>query len=159
MSFDLDLLITGPIDELFDYMPDSKFLTIENWNQMGQGIGNISVFRFNIGELPEIWNGFRADPLGMRAKYGNSQTYISRTLGEFDYFPPEWCLSYKHSIIPRWPLNFFKSPELPTNARVIAFTGKPDIDEDARGEWPVTRWYKRLYKFVRPAPWLLDHWR
>jgi hypothetical protein len=76
-----------------------------------------------------------------------------------DFFPPEWCLSFKHSLIPAWPLNFFKTPPLPPEARIVAFTGKPDIDEAARGEWPVKGAWKKLYKHVRPTPWITEHWR
>lgn len=91
--------------------------------------------------------------------YRNSQTFVCRTLGTVEFFPPEWSLSFKHSLIPRWPLNFIKTPVLPPDAKIVAFTGKPDIDEATRGEWPVNAAWKKLYKHVRPTPWIADHWR
>lgn len=157
LHFDLDLLVTGNIDDLFDHLPESNFVTIENWTQKGQGIGNMSVFRYRIGELTEIWNRFRADPLAMMKRYRNSQTFVSRTLEQVDFYPANWCLSFKHSLIPAWPLNLVVAPKLPDDAKVVAFTGKPDIDEALRGEWPVNSAWKRLYKFIRPSPWIGDH--
>jgi hypothetical protein len=60
--------------------------------------------------------------------------------------------------VPAWPLNFLFTPRLPETARVVAFTGKPDPDEALEGNWPATG-IKRLYKHVRPTPWIGEHWR
>jgi len=159
LHVDLDLMITGSIDAFFDFKPELDFVVAENWTQPGQGIGNMSVFRYRVGALTKVWDRFRPDPMAMMDLYRNSQTFVCRTLGEVAFFPAAWCLSFKHSIIPRWPLNFFKTPALPPEARIVAFTGKPDIDEAARGEWPVTAGWKKLYKHVRPTPWITDIWR
>lgn len=171
LHLDLDLLVTGSIDAFFDYRPELDYVVIENWTQRGQGIGNMSVFRFRVGTLSKIWDRFRPDPLAMRRLYRNSQTFVSRTLGEIRFFPIEWCLSFKHSLVPPWPLNFIKTPTLPPDARVVAFTGKPDIHEALRGEWPtehdfrkgtrpvIYHAWKKLYKHVRPTPWIAEHWR
>jgi hypothetical protein len=61
--------------------------------------------------------------------------------------------------MPPWPLNFIQSARLPPTAKVIAFTGKPDPDEAGDGRWPVKEAWKRLYKHVRPTPWIAEHWR
>jgi len=159
LHLDLDLLITGSIDAFYDHKPELDFVVAENWTQPGQGIGNMSVFRFRVGALTRVWDRFRPDPMAMMDLYRNSQTFVSRTLGHVDFYPAEWCLSFKHSLVPPWPLNFFKTPALPPEARIVAFTGKPDIDEAARGEWPVTAGWKKLYKHVRPTPWINEHWR
>lgn len=158
LHFDLDLLVTGSIDPLFDHLPDSRFVSVENWTQMGKGIANMSIFRFRMGELTEVWERFRPDPMAMMDQYRNSQTFVSRTLGHVDYFPRDWCLSFKHSLVPRWPLNFFVEPRLPSEAKVVAFTGRPDIDEALRGEWPVAAPWKKIYKAIRPSPWIANHW-
>jgi hypothetical protein len=158
LHLDLDLLVSGNIDDLFDFKADSDFCVAENWTQQGRGIGNMSVFRFKIGSMSHIWDIFRADPMLQMRVHRNSQTFVCRNLRHIEFFPPGWCLSFKHSILPRWPLNLFFTPQLPPDARVIAFTGKPDIEEVAIGEWP-TVWWKKVYKTVRPTTWVLDHWR
>ena len=159
LHLDLDLLVTGSIDAFFDYKPELEFVVCENWTQPGQGIGNMSVFRYKVGALTKIWDRFRPDPMAMMDLYRNSQTFVCRTLGNVEFFPPAWCLSFKHSLIPPWPLNFFKTPSLPADAKIVAFTGKPDIDEATRGEWPVNGVWKKLYKHIRPTPWIAEHWR
>jgi hypothetical protein len=75
------------------------------------------------------------------------------------FWPQPWCLSFKHSLLPRWPLNFFLIPKLPEGTKVVAFTGKPDPHEARDGHWPVTAPWKRLYKHVRATPWVAEHWR
>ena len=45
--FDLDLVITGDLDRFFDYEKD-KFCVIENWTQLGSGIGNTSCLNFQL---------------------------------------------------------------------------------------------------------------
>ncbi|MFN4874306.1 MAG: hypothetical protein ACK4V4_00100 [Sphingobacteriales bacterium] len=159
LHLDLDLLVTGSIDEFFDFKPELDFVVAENWTQPGQQIGNMSVFRFRAGALTKVWDRFRPDPMAMMDLYRNSQTFVCRTLGKVDFFPSEWCLSFKHSLIPKWPMNFFMAPKLPVDTKIVAFTGKPDIDEAASGKWPVSSIWKRLYKHVRPTRWIADHWR
>ena len=162
LHLDLDLIVTGSIDDFLDYKPDERFVVSENWTQPGKGIGNMSVFRYRIGELTVIWERFSADPLGMLEKYGNSQTFCSRTLGTFEMYPLEWCTGFKHTLIPGWPLNFFLTPKRPPEqVRIVAFTGKPDVEDAIAGVWPVpaSKPWKKLYKHVCATPWLADIWR
>ncbi len=160
LHLDLDLILTGSIDDFFDYKPDEPYIVAENWTQPGAGIGNMSVFRYEIGALTKIWDRFSADPLGMLEKYVNSQTFCSRTLGEFAMYPIEWCMGFKQSLIPKWPLNFFVVPKPPAKqVKAVAFTGKPDLEDVIAGEWPTPKAWKKLYKHVRPTPWLEDIWK
>ncbi|AJY48119.1 hypothetical protein TM49_10580 [Martelella endophytica] len=158
LFLDLDVVITGNIDVMFDYEP-GKYCACENWTQPGQGIGNTSVFRWHVGRNTHIFSDFEENGEAIRKKYGIEQVYISREIDEMVYWPREWCLSFKHSLMPIWPLNFFKVPKLPADTRVVAFTGKPDPDEAAVGEWPVDIFWKKLYKFVLPTPWIAENWR
>ena len=159
LFLDLDVVITGDLDAFFDHEPEADFIVAENWTQMGRGIGNTSVYRFEVGAYPEIYDAFMADPAGTIASHPNSQTYISRTTGERKrYWPAPWCVSFKHTLIPTWPLNFVKTPELPADAKVICFTGRPNPDEARDGRWPAPP-LKRIYKYVRPTPWIAANWR
>jgi hypothetical protein len=151
LFLDLDIVITGSLDEFFDYRPDATFCVIENWTQMGSGIGNTSCYRFRVGAHSH-------DPSGITGTYPNSQTYISRTITEKTFWPSSWCVSFKHTLLPRWPLNFFRPARLPADTKVVCFTGKPDPHEARDGRWPAP-WHKRIYKYVRPTPWIAEHWR
>ena len=157
LFLDLDLVITGNLDVFFDYEP-GRYCVAENWTQLGKGIGNTSCYRFPVGKFTHLYNNLQANPQAKTDKHRISQVYISREVGDIVFWPASWCASFKHTLVPRWPMNFFQAPDLPPDTRIVAFTGKPDQDEAARGEWPIKHWYKRLYKYVRPARWINEYW-
>lgn len=157
LFLDLDLVITGNLDDLFDYKP-GRFCVIENWTQIGKGIGNTSCFRFPVGKYTHIYDDIQSDQEPILNKYRIEQVYISKEIEDMVFWPAIWCASFKHSLMPRWPLNFFKRPNLPSDTRIVAFTGKPDQDEAVIGLWPAP-WYKKFYKFVKPTPWIAEHWQ
>lgn len=158
LFLDLDLVITGNLDALLDYEP-GRFCVIENWTQKGQNIGNTSVFKFPTGKYQHIYNDLQENPDRILSKYRIEQLYISREIDDMVFWPKDWCVSFKHSLLPQWPMNFFKTPKLPADTKVVAFTGKPDQDEAVIGKWPEKKWYKRFYKHVRPTPWIGQHWQ
>ena len=158
LFLDLDLVITGGLDALFDYEP-GRFCVIENWTQIGDGVGNTSAFRWPVGRFSHIYDDFQADPEMWLSRYRIEQLYISREIADMVFWPRLWCASFKHTLLPKWPRNFFQAPQLPEETRVVAFTGKPDQDEALRGEWPVKAAWKKLYKHVEPTPWIAEHWR
>lgn len=158
LFFDLDLVITGSIDEMFDYFP-GQFCVAENWTELGKGVGNTSMYRFHADTMSYIFDDFQKNPDGIVASYGIEQRYISDRIEQLKFWPPHWCVSFKHTLMPRWPLNLFVTPQLPTDTKVVAFTGKPDPDEAAAGVWPEKAAWKRIYKQVRPTPWISEHWR
>ncbi|MDX2201650.1 MAG: hypothetical protein NW223_02795 [Hyphomicrobiaceae bacterium] len=158
LFMDLDIVVTGSVDDFFDFQPQMTFCVIENWTQLGARIGNTSCFRFRVGAHPYIYEGVAKDPEHVRRTYVNEQIYISRTISEMAFWPAPWCVSFKHSLLPRWPMNFFRAAPLPEGTKVVCFTGKPDPDE-ARDGWSDRRLVKRLYKHVRPTPWIAEHWR
>jgi hypothetical protein len=161
LFMDLDVVVTGSIDNFFDFKPDATYCVIENWTQVGEGIGNTSAFRLRIGAHSEVFDALAADPSGTVAKFRNSQTFVSRTILSMVYWPKDWCVSFKHTLLPRWPLNFLTTAALPAEARVVCFTGYPNPDQARDGIWPSKRraWWKPLYKHVRPTPWIAEHWR
>jgi hypothetical protein len=158
LFLDLDVVVTGSLDEFFDFEPQSTFCVIENWTQMGSGIGNTSCYRFRVGSHCYLYERMQREPEAVLRAHPNSQTYISRTITEKVFWPKPWCESFKHTLMPRWPLNLFVSTPLPPTAKVVCFTGKPDVDEARDGRWDAP-WYKKIYKQVQPTPWIAQHWR
>lgn len=158
LFLDLDVVITGSLDPFFDYAPSESFCVIENWTQLGSKIGNTSVYRFRVGAHAYLYDRLQAEPEVVLAEHRNSQTYISRTINSKTFWPAPWCVSFKHSLMPRWPWNFVQTTLLPPETRVVCFTGKPDPDEARDGRWEAP-WYKKFYKYVRPTPWIGHHWR
>ena len=157
LFLDLDIVITGSLDDFFTYEPGA-FCVIENWTQKGQGIGNTTAYRFTVGRHTDIFERFASDPEAVLAQFRASQQYVSACIPEKRYWPLSWCVSFKHSLLPSFPMNWVKTPALPRDARIVAFTGHPDPDEAALGQWAAP-WHKRFYKHVRPTPWIAEHWR
>lgn len=158
LFLDLDVVITGSIDDFFDYAPDATFCVILNWTQKRQRIGNTSVFRFRVGAHSYLSEAFDTRAEQILQSFANEQTYVSRAISQITFWPPQWCLSFKHSLLPLWPLNFVRPARLPRSAKVVCFTGKPDPHEARDGIWPCP-WHEQLYKSVRPTPWITQHWR
>ncbi|MFT4079254.1 hypothetical protein [Rhodomicrobium sp.] len=158
LFLDLDVVITGSLDDFFDYKP-GHFCVARNWTQPKERIGNTSVYRFPVGGHPYLYDRLMSDFDLYYGKYRNSQTFISREISDMEFWPDAWCHSFKHSLIPKWPLNLIKTPPLPAGTKVVAFTGKPDPDEAVVGRWPRDHWYHVFYKQVRPTPWIAEHWR
>ncbi|MFQ5561932.1 MAG: hypothetical protein ACE5FO_00020 [Parvularculaceae bacterium] len=157
LALDLDLVVTGSLDDFFTYRPGA-YCVIENWTQKGKGIGNTSAFRIPVGRYTHIFDRINLDPESVLGAFRIEQHYISHYIPEQTLWPPEWCLSFKHSVLPRFPMNWVRTPELPAGARIVAFTGHPDPDEALVGAWPAPI-HKRFYKRVRPTPWIAEHWR
>jgi hypothetical protein len=151
-------VITGSIDDFFDFAPESTFCVIENWTQLGLRIGNTSVFRFRVGAHPYLHQRMQDGPANILHSCDNEQTFISRTISEMTFWPRPWCVSFKHDLLPTWPINLVRSAPLPPTAKVVCFTGRPNPDEARDGHWGAP-WYKKFYKQVRPTPWIQEHWR
>lgn len=164
LFLDLDVVIVGSIDDFFDYRPESSFCVIHNWTTRSRWsdfyniVGNTSCYRFEVGKHPYLYDNLQENPAHYHRKYRNSQTYISNEVSEITYWPDSWCVSFKHSLLPIWPVRLFVPASLPAETKLIAFTGKPDVHEAIAGIWPESNPFKKIVKrFVAP-PWLEKHW-
>jgi len=157
LGFDVDVAITGPLDDLFDFAP-GKICMRRDWlekRRMRPG-GHGSVFRYDPELHSYVFEEFAADPEGRAAwAKGSEQKYTSLTAlahGDLEYFPPEWISSFKRNSLWIPPLNHLFEPRLPADTRVLCFHGRPKLEEALRGrEGP---WYLRSL----PASWLGEFW-
>ena len=158
LFLDLDVVITGPLAEFFSFEP-GKLCVIRNWTQKNDGIGNSSVMRFPAACAPHLVDEFEANPLAIRAKYINEQSYLTRESRlPTAFWPQGWCASFKHELLPRFPRNLWVETARPASARIVVFTGNPRPHEALSGHWPAP-WYKKHYKSLRPVRWIGDDWR
>ncbi|MDC1375708.1 hypothetical protein N8311_01270 [bacterium] len=159
LFLDLDLVITGNLDRFFDYQPGS-YCVIENWTQIGQNIGNTSCFRFPVGKYNNVFKKFQDNPTEVWKKYHIEQIYLSKEIADQVFWPSDWCKSFKHNLLPKWPFRIWRPATLPQNTSVVAFTGKPDPDDVIKGVWPIkkSQFYKRIYKQLRTPDWVLKNW-
>ena len=159
LFLDLDLVITGNLDRFFDFKP-GFYCVIENWTQLGQNIGNTSCFRFPVGKYASIFEKFQKKPELYWKKYHIEQIYLSAQIKDQVFWPNEWCKSFKHNLLPKWPFRIWKPAQLPNDTSIVAFTGKPDPDDVINGTWPVekSQFYKKIYKQLKTPMWVVDNW-
>ena len=159
LFLDLDLVITGNLDQFFDYKP-GHYCVIENWTQLGKNIGNTSCFRIPVGKYHSIFKRFEDEPVKIWKKHHIEQTYLSDSIKEQIFWPSAWCKSFKHNLLPKWPFRIWKPAVLPIDTSIVAFTGKPDPDDVIKGNWPVkkSQFYKKIYKQLRTPIWVADNW-
>ncbi|HER34264.1 MAG: hypothetical protein JXJ30_00410 [Halothiobacillaceae bacterium] len=158
LYLDLDVVVTGSLDPFFEYHPEEDFIVMQNWTQPGSGIGNTSCYRFRVGSHAYLLDDLIEQQDEILSRYRNSQTYISRSIHRIDFWPDDWCVLFKTHCVPPLPQRFWKEPALPERAHVVAFPGVPNPHQAVRGEWPAP-WYKKSYKFIRPASWIEQYWR
>ena len=158
LFIDLDVVVTGPLDDFFTFKPERPFVVMQNWTQPGKGIGNTSVYRFRVGAAPFLVTRLEQNFQEIKAKYNNSQTFISREIGDIAFWPDEWCQLFKVQCIPPFPLRLWKEPVIPEGCRIVAFPGRPNPHEAAKGKWPEKKLYKRFYKRIKPARWIDAIW-
>lgn len=152
LFLDLDLIVIDNIDCLFSH--PGKFCIIHNWTHPNEKVGNSSVYRFNVGEDSYVLDRFHTEiHQHWIDMYRNSQTFLSNSVRDIEFWPPEWCVSFKKHCLPGGLRNWVQEAKIPANARIVVFHGHPNPDDAARGVWP-GGWYKQL----KPVSWINEHW-
>ena len=161
LFFDLDVVIVGNLDSFFSF--SDKMSIIENWSQPNRIIGQASAFCFPIGKYTHLLEDYLANPNAIAKKYKTEQVYIPRALGKgnFEYFPDDWCRSFKFHCLPGGIMNLFgHAKRAPASAKIVVFHGNPNPPDAIEGRWGGrVPWYKRFYKTVKPTPWIAEYWR
>ncbi len=153
LFLDLDVVITDSIDCFFEY--PGEFLIIHDWKRPWRVTGNSSVYRFKIGAHADVLTEFLATQEAIRKKFRNEQAYLSDVLhrqGHLQYWPAEWCKSYKYHCIPAWPSNYWRAPFIPDKARILIFHGEVNPPDALNGN------RNRRWRYMRTAPWIATHW-
>ena len=118
LYIDLDVVIIGNLDELVE---KDGFIAIKDWNYDSY---NSSVMI--LGDNPEVWDDFTPET----AKYYHGdQDWITAKLKSSNYFPEEWCLSYKKSC----------TGGVPRETKIVVFHGHPNPHE-AKAKWVKELW-------------------
>ena len=154
LFLDLDVVIVGTLDDFFTLPGD--FLIIHDYKRPWRITGNSSVYRFKLGAHADVLDYFRAHVEQVRRDFRNEQAFLSDFLyrqGKLNYWPAAWCPSFKYHSIPRWPLNYFRAPQIPPEARIIIFHGECNPPDALAGR------RNRAFRHIQPASWIADHWR
>lgn len=139
VCMDLDTVITGPLDPLFN-RPET-FLILQGANAANPCPFNGSLMMLRAGAHPEVWQDFslEAATADNVAKYEfhDDQGWLWHKLPN----AAGWKVGPQSGVYafqkPAWP----KGDDLPTDARLVVFPG-----------WRSPEKFKHL-------PWVQEHWR
>jgi hypothetical protein len=171
--FDLDSLIVGNLDEFFTYPQEKNFYIIKDWNTRGTHVGQASCYSWVVGTLGYVKTYFEEHPEEVLERYHTaSQEYLSAKVierfGRLYFWPGDWFKSFRFHCLPIGVLRPFCVAKLPRieGLKMIAFHGYPGISEALAGTWTTdteskkrSYGWKRLYKTIKPCPWILDYWK
>lgn len=157
LGFDLDVVITGPLDDLIDFAP-GKVCMRHDWlaARRGRPDGHGSVFRFDPALHGYLYHDFASDPaMAIREANYSEQKYTSMVAqrhGDFEYFPGDWISSFKRDAMRVPPLNFLLEPALSATTRVMCFHGNPKMEEAVEG------FAGGFLRHTKPCSWLREQW-
>ena len=176
---DLDIVITGNLDDLFSFGDPDDVVLARNWIRPLERLGPTSVFRFPVGKHGYMLDDFRKDPEGLAGKYQYEQRYVTHGIrGGVKFFPSSWIRHFRLNCLGPWPLRYLRPAKLPKDARIVMFPGKPDPADAIAGRWNERRPHRPplehlrfafsperrgglgtyLKRYLLPVPWVAEHW-
>ena len=150
LFLDLDIVIRQSLYPFFEL--DGDFRIIKDWDFPNDIIGNSSVFRFEIGKYPEILDHFYGLGTAIRKHFQNEQAFLSYEMferGVLQYWPEEWTPSFKRCCLQKFPMNWFKEPTDPQDAKIVIFHGKPTPDQARKGYFG-----KCGFRYIKATKWI-----
>jgi hypothetical protein len=162
LFLDLDLLITGSLDELFDYGDPDSIPIIHNWIESHKTwfrprpeVGNSSVFRFKANAFGHLYEQYLGEMEWASENFRPPQTYLTHCIRPYMcYWPEEWIISFKRHLHRPFPLNWIQQPTEPSSeVKIVAFHGKPNPDQAVEGYQG-----RKLHHKVLPAGWIGQYW-
>jgi hypothetical protein len=133
---DLDVVITGELDPLFD-RPE-PLVILQGANTANPCPFNCSVMMLRAGAHAEIWNDFNVDRLDLIPQYDfpDDQGWIwhrAPHAAAWHVGPRSGIYAYKKRA---WP----PGDRLPTDARIVAFPGSRDPNQFMHLPWVKEHW-------------------
>lgn len=158
LFLDIDLVVVDDLTPFFDLPGDFYIIRDDDLfrpkplrkinperDKFLHGVGNSSVFRFQIGQHTYILDAYLADPSAATQNYEISQQFQSTQLakqGNLHYWPRGWCVSFKNDCVPRNFASYFRDPTLPPGAKIVLFAGAPKMEDVFAGRGH--KWYRRI---------------
>ncbi|WP_090126089.1 glycosyltransferase [Lutibacter oricola] len=155
LFLDLDIVIVDNIDCFFDVEGEFRIIKDHSWRSW-RITGNSSVYRFDIGKHGYVFDDFIANSDKALKEHRNEQEYLTHAInnkGKLQYWPKEWCPSFKYDCSSRFPLAFWKTPKITEGSKIIIFHGEINPHKAAKGGWG--KWYR----YVPAAPWVAKYWK
>jgi hypothetical protein len=133
---DLDVIVTGELDPLFDR--DESFVILQGANAANPCPFNGSVMMMQVGEHPEVWDEFSLEAASKIPFYEfpDDQGWLAHMLPDaagWKCGKPSGIYAFRK---PGWP----KDDRLPNDARLVAFPGRRDPAQFTHLPWICERW-------------------
>lgn len=100
LYMDLDIILSGNIDELFTYKP-GRWCAIRDFTRKmrpGWVKYNSSIVRFDTGQLDHVWTGFKKGAVNIMKRMHGDQDWLYEADKNAIYWPDDWILSWKWEI-------------------------------------------------------------
>jgi hypothetical protein len=180
LFMDLDLVVTGNLDEFFEVGEDDDVILARNANTPLEKLGQTSIFRFPIGKLAPLREMFLSDPQAIADKYRFEQRFVTRNAPDgIKFWPKGWISNYKWHCVPTFPLNYFIAPNLPVKSKIVIFPGPLNPPDAIAGRWRANSavqcqiehiyaglrgkrdegLFRHIRHFILPAPWVEKYWQ
>lgn len=134
VCMDLDAVITGPLDALFD--TDADFSILQGINTTNPCPYNGSLWMFRAGYRPDVWNDFSLEAASRVPfhAFPDDQGWLHHKLpGAASWGPAEGVYGFKKK---GWP----SGDGLPKGARFVAFPGWRDPSKFEHLDWIKKNW-------------------
>jgi hypothetical protein len=136
VSFDLDIIVTGRLEPLFDR--DESLVILAGANAANPCPFNGSVYMMRAGENTDLWTDLNADILQTipRYEFPDDQGWIHfkrPDAATWQAGPASGIYAFRK---PGWP----PSDELPADARLVCFPGHRDPSQFAHLPWIKQHW-------------------
>jgi len=144
LYLDLDTVIVNDIAHFWTHNP-GKFMICQDFNRKfirDYPVSNSSVMRFTPGKYHELYQEFDDDGGRLIRQFRGDQDFITRyfrTRSDNDWWPNNWCMSYKWEVLHggtkhggtsvEYPGDYLQPDEewvIPTDCSIVVFHGKPD---------------------------------
>ncbi|HWL07942.1 MAG TPA: hypothetical protein VNQ76_06040 [Planctomicrobium sp.] len=168
LYLDLDVMVQGPLDPFFDQIKSTGgFHILREWNPALWNLLPVglrpdrgcqgSIIGWVPGEHDYIFEELVADLDDAFSRCVTDQDFLTYTARNRQYWPHEWCVSFKRTCLWYYPFNLlFKKVPQPKKARVVVFHGDPrpvDLVQEGNSRWGTNR------KFgFGPVGWVKDYW-
>lgn len=172
LFLDIDTVVTGSLDALFDF--DAAFVALHEFTlfprpwyvqwrrrllkprryRWATRECNTSVFAFDIGSCDFILDAYLQNAEWINRTYRREQEFVARELDKrkmLAYWPGRWCVSFKENCLLAGERGLYGKRHLPADARIVVFVGHMDM------AWALAH-RERLSKQPDALQWLADIW-
>lgn len=140
LFIDLDSVVCGSLDEMFDRPGALVAINSQPWSQKPGGPRTMSsVFAFDVGTLGFVVDRLKASRDSLVKQYHIEQDYLHGVVDTIAYWPDEWIISFKYHLRRPLIIDRFLEPKVPLpGTKILAFHGRPrpiDLIHPPEGNW------------------------